>query len=81
MSGAWWNVSLHATVDTGRLEDTDQDRERSLSVHLAEEDHLLIVNFTDDDPRQLHLYEHGLSFRSQATLSDVPPPVCGQRTP
>ena len=36
----------------------DQNRKRALAVDFLEIDHLLIVDFADDDPRQLHVDRH-----------------------
>ena len=56
---------LDAPVDAGRLEDADDDGEAALAVHLAQHDHLLVVDLVDDNALQLHLDGHGsLSFDS-----------------
>ncbi len=59
-SGRWWG--RQTAIDAGRFEYPDQDRKRAFSVDLTQVDDLLIVNFADDDPRQLHFDEHGGFF-------------------
>jgi putative hemolysin len=51
-------VVLDAAVDARGLEEPDQDRERAVTVHLLEVDHLLVVDLADDDPREFHLHAH-----------------------
>ena len=53
------------SVDAGRLEYPDQNRERAFATDLAQVDDLLIVDFADDDPRQLHFDEHGGFFPAE----------------
>jgi hypothetical protein len=50
---------LDVPIDAGGLEDSNHDRERPLASGLAEPDNLLIIQVTDDDPRQLHRHQHG----------------------
>ena len=58
------------SVDAGRFEDADHDRKAPLAVHLAKHDHLLIVDFADDDPFQFHLHGHGgLAFAATKVSS------------
>ena len=53
------------SIDAGRFEDPDQNRKRTFASELAQIDHLLIVDFADDDPRQLHFDEHGGFFPAE----------------
>src|SRR5262249_11854075 len=50
--------AFDATVDAGRLEDADDDREAAVAVDFLEGDDLLLVDLTNDDPPQLHLDRH-----------------------
>jgi hypothetical protein len=50
---------LHPPVDAGRLKDADDDGKTALALHLAQDNDLLLVDFGDDDPLQLHLDGHG----------------------
>jgi hypothetical protein len=56
------------SIDAGRFEDPDQNRKRTFASELAQIDHLLIVDFADDDPRQLHFDEHGGFFPAERVL-------------
>ena len=56
-----WGGSQTA-IDAGRFEYPDQNRKRAFAVDLTQVDNLLIVDFADDDPRQLHFDEHGGFF-------------------
>ena len=44
--------------DAHRFEETDHDGEISFPVRFAEDDHLRIVHFADDDPAKFHLNRH-----------------------
>ena len=48
-----------AAVDAGRLEQADQDWKHPLAIDFAEVDHLLVVEFADDDAGKFHRHEHG----------------------
>ena len=51
--------ALDPAVDAGGLEQPDDDREAALAVHLAEDDDLVFVHLTDDDPAEFHVDRHG----------------------
>ena len=52
-------IILDATVDVRGFEDPDQDRELTFAVNFLEVDDLVLCEFGDDDPSQLHLDGHG----------------------
>ena len=57
------------SIDAGRFEYPDQNRKRAFAVDLTQVDNLLIVNFADDDPRQLHFDEHGGFFPAKREIA------------
>lgn len=61
----WRRRSRQSTIDTGRFEYADQNREGAISVDLAQVHNLLVIDLADDDPRQLHFNEHGGFFPAQ----------------
>jgi hypothetical protein len=61
---------LDATVNTGSLKDADQDGKLAVAVDLAQVDDLLLVDFANDDPRQLHLDLHGTHPQQPFTLEN-----------
>lgn len=54
-------VPLHAAVDAGGFEDTDQNWKAAIPVDFAKKDHLLIIDLADNDPGKFHLYKHVLT--------------------
>ena len=52
-------------IDAGRFEDSDQNRKRTLAADFPQVDNLLVVDFADDNPRQLHFDEHGGDFPAE----------------
>jgi hypothetical protein len=59
----WWGGQ--SPIDAGRFENPDQNRKRTFAINLAQVNDLLIIDFADDNPRQLHFDEHGGFFPAQ----------------
>src|SRR5262249_32071589 len=59
---------LDASVDAGRLKDADYNGEDAIAVDFLEPNHLVVDDFADDDPFQLHLDRHvSLAFNWHTT--------------
>ena len=56
---------LYSAIDTGGLEDPDQDGKRTVAIDFFQIDDLLIIDFTDNDPRQLHGNRHVMDPRTR----------------